>query len=457
MTKTNLPLDHPSDESLFRYQVLSQVLTRKGNGESRAQAVDAVAAIIHVAADGTVRRVSRRSLYRWLADFEAHGFRGLLPAERSRTRASEVLAQPLLDFFASEKRSDPAVTAPELIRRARERGLIGPHETVARVTVWRAIRRLGLPTSRVVSARNRDCRRFSYPYRLDMVLCDGKHFRAGPGRLRRVALFFLDDATRMTLGAVVDTSENARLFLRGLFEVIQAYGLMGALYVDNGSGFVANDVIAVLRNLGILFIHGTAGYPEGRGKIERFNRTAKEQALRFLDGNPEVDPGCAALELRIRHYLFEQYCHAPHEGLKGESPWSRFHADARPLRFAQNVDLLREAFVLHKRRRVSLDNVVSLHGVSYEVIRGHAGERVILHHNVLDDTVAIIHDGKRILLAPVDLHANARDRRSPAKGNEEQTRTPSQSSAELAFGRAFRPIVNTDGGFSHNDNQEDKS
>jgi hypothetical protein len=38
---------------------------------------------------------------------------------------------------------------------------------------------------------------------MQMVLCDGKHFRAGAARLRRVALFFLDDATRMGLHVVV--------------------------------------------------------------------------------------------------------------------------------------------------------------------------------------------------------------------------------------------------------------
>ncbi len=455
MSKTRSPFDKQSEESLFRYQVLSQVLARRVNGESCAKAIAAVAFIDHVAANGTVRRVSRRSLYRWLAAFEKEGLDGLLPSERSRTLLSNVLDHLLLDFLQSEKRADPAASIPELIRRAKERGLIGPHQTVDRVTVWRAMRRMGLATSRAVSARTRDCRRFSYPHRLGMVLCDGKHFRAGSGRLRRVAFFFLDDATRMALGAAVDTSENSRFFLRGLFEVIQAYGLMSALYVDNGSGFIGDDVIAVLRNLGILFIHGTAGYPEGRGKIERFNRTVKEQVLRLFDGNPEIDSDCAALELRLRHYLFEQYCHLPHEGLRGETPWSRFHADAQPLRFPQSVEHLREAFVLHKIRRVSLDNVVSLDGVCYEVVRGHAGERIDLHHNVLNDTVAIIHNARRVFLAPLDPHANARDRRSPAKNQQEQPRALTESSAELAFKRAFKPIVSKDGGFSNQNNPED--
>lgn len=54
-----------------------------------------------------------------------------------------------------------------------------------------------------------------------MVLSDGKHFRAGALRARRVAMFFLDDATRCGLHVVVGTEgESAELFLRDPFEVV---------------------------------------------------------------------------------------------------------------------------------------------------------------------------------------------------------------------------------------------
>jgi hypothetical protein len=56
---------------------------------------------------------------------------------------------------------------------------------------------LGIDTSRGKQPVNRDSRRFVYPHRMQMVLCDGKHFRAGAARLRSMAYFFLDDATRM--------------------------------------------------------------------------------------------------------------------------------------------------------------------------------------------------------------------------------------------------------------------
>ena len=45
--------------------------------------------------------------------------------------------------------------------------------------------------------------------RMLMVLADGKHFRAGTARLKRVALVFLDDASRYGLDVVVGEARLA--------------------------------------------------------------------------------------------------------------------------------------------------------------------------------------------------------------------------------------------------------
>ena len=94
-----------------------------------------------------------------------------------------------------------------------------------------------------------------------MVLADGKHFRVGARRRRRVAVFFLD-AARFALGVVVGTDETAELFLRGLHAVLRRFGFMDTLSLDRGPGFRADDTAAACHRLGIHLVHGTAGYPE---------------------------------------------------------------------------------------------------------------------------------------------------------------------------------------------------
>jgi len=282
-----------------------------------------------------------------------------------------------------------------------------------------------------------------------MVLADGKHFRAGAKRLRRVALFFLDDSTRYGLEVVVGTAESAPLFLTGLHEAIAHHGTMSCLFLDHGPGFIALDTAEVARRLGVHLIHGEVAYPQGHGKIERFNRRALAEVLRSLDGRPDVDPDCGALTLRLRHYLREVYNHAPHAGLDHATPASRWHADSRALRFPESRQTLRQLFVVHCDRHVSQDHIVSVDSIPYEVPRGHAGQTVRIERHVLDGHLSMLHEGRLVRLHPVDLVKNAHHPRGkPAAEEAPIQRPPRQTSAELAFAREFAPIVDPDGGFT---------
>ena len=447
--QTTHPQDQAPADALFRYQIVSQVLSRQHKGEPRPEAIDAVSGIVHVTVDGKQQYVSKRSIYRWVAAYQAKGFTGLLPAPR-KTMPSYVLPGPFLEFIKEQKEDDPCASIPELIRRAKQLAIIPADRSIDRTTVWRGLQRMGFNTRRRKYPKKlRDSRRFAYPHRMNMVLCDGKHFRAGVGRSKRVALFFIDDATRMMLGVIVGTAESAGLFLHGLHHIVKTYGRMTSIFLDNGPGFVAHDTINVLKNLNILCIHGTRAYPEGHGKIERFNQTVKQQCLRHLDGNPQVDSACSALTLRLGHYLTHQYNQTPHESLKKETPWSRFHNDPKELRFVENQEILDNSFVVHEKRHVSTDNIVSIDAIQYEMVRGYAGTTVVIQRNVLNNTLFCIDGGRLIKLVPVDLADNARAGRACHHGTaDEPSPGHTRSSADIAFNRDVLPIVDADGGFT---------
>ncbi len=79
------PPQEPSVEALFRYAVISQVLLRERRGEARPHAVAEVATLAHLTPEGTLRQVSRRTLYRWLAAYQARGFAGLTAPRMKRS------------------------------------------------------------------------------------------------------------------------------------------------------------------------------------------------------------------------------------------------------------------------------------------------------------------------------------------------------------------------------------
>jgi putative transposase len=436
-------------EALFRYQVVSEVRARVLRGETPSRAVRAVVRQPPAPLGGTgARSISVRSVHRWLVAYREQGVAGLEREKRRSSAISQALPPKLVEFFRAEKGLDRYASVPELLRRARERGLVGAEDEIDRVSAWRACRRMELPLRRAPAKHEADQRRFAYPHRMMMVLADGKHFRAGIGRTKRVALFFIDDATRLGLHVVVGTSENPPLFLRGLYEVIARWGFFDVVYLDNGPGFIADDTAAACAKLDINLVLGTAGYPEGHGKVERFNQTAQAQLLRGLGGVAEVSDDCGALELRLGHYLGQRYNRQPHEGLDGATPLGRWEADTRALRFPESDAALRERFVVTETRRVSNDNVIPYDGVDYEVPRGHAGTQIQVYRRLLSDELAIIHDGRRVTVHPVDLGRNAIDRRAqPAAPAPSDDEGAPMTAARLAFDRDFGPVVGPDGGF----------
>jgi transposase len=393
--------------------------------------------------------VSPRTIYRWLDAYERGAVSALEPVPRKRTATSEALSSMWVQFVLAEKESDPAASVPEIMRRAALAGL--SVADVHRSTVWRLCQRLSLPTRMRPVKHEGDMRRFAYPHRMMMVLSDGKHFRAGAARARRVAMFFLDDATRYGLRVVVGTQgESAELFLRGLFELVCKFGFMTVLYVDNGAGFISFDTIRVAAQLpGVHLVHGKARYPEGHGKIEKFNQTMQNAVLRSLDGAAEVETSAAALELRLRHAL-EQYNDWPHESLSQRTPRQAFQADARELSLPHNEAELRGYFVVTETRKVSKDHVIKWQGKLYEAPYGLGGRKIQVRHHLLDDRLSVIHGDQDTTLAELDKVHNAtagRAQRKPSEAPQPRDLPIPKTAATRAFERDLGSILAPDGGF----------
>ena len=449
---------HPvrmSPKALSRYQAVAELRARIGSGKTLATAVREVVRLHHVDHLGRSRVLFPRTLYRWFRVFAKHGLPGLEDSPRARIQDSSVLGQKFLAFLRREKATDHRASVPEIVRRAREAHILVPADKVDRSSVWRACRRMDLPVTRVRKLADTDMRRFAYPNRMLMVLADGKHFRAGVDRLKRVALIFLDDATRYALEGWVGTRENTELFLHALHDTIRGYGLMVSLFLDNGGSFVADDTKATVAALDINLIYGTAGYPEGHGKVERFNQTMLARFLRGVTGNPEIDPEPAALRLRLRHFL-QAYNKTPHEGLALRTPEECFLSDPRPLEFPRDQTWLTSRFVLTEKRSVSKDNVISKHSVDYEVPRGHASTSIsVFRHLLEDDALSVLHQGKQVRLHPVDLTKNAYARRARPGSADVPEHTVPTTAAERAFRADHEPLVREDGGYPKGNHDDD--
>ena len=135
-------------------------------------------------------------------------------------------------------------------------------------------------------------------------------------------------------------------------------------------------------SLGIKIIHSRPGKPEGRGKIERFFRTVRDQFL------VEIGDGAGVASLAEMNRLFQAwletvYHRAVHSGT-GEAPLARWAKAGPAERAVPSPAALREAFLWSERRRASKTALVSMHANSYQVDAWLAGRMVELVFDPFD-------------------------------------------------------------------------
>jgi transposase InsO family protein len=352
------------------------------------------------------RRVTERTLYRWLKRYENEG-ENLFKIKRQYDKYSHINEKTIKEF-SRLKEKDEYLSIPEAINILERKELI-KKGTLSRSTAWRIAKDHNLPLHLKDQVTKSKKMRFEYAHRLDMVICDGKHFRAGSKEHKRVLISFMDDSTRMCLMTKVGESENSRVFLRGLYDLIRHHGVPRLLFMDNGSGFKNHEVDEICSKLNINIVYGTARYPEGRGKIERFNRTITTKLLRGFRKNPEIDSHICFLESIIRKWIHE-YNNSVHSSL-GISPYEKWSNDKTEINFPYDSEKLREMFSVTLFRKVSPDNIIQHLSHSYELPMGYSGRKVKLIENVITNEILFDNKGELVLLKKVDLVYNAEVKR----------------------------------------------
>jgi putative transposase len=203
---------------------------------------------------------------------------------------------------------------------------------------------------------------------------------------RKTYLFaFIDDHSRLLTGYRWGHSEDTVRLEAALRNGLASRGVPNVVYLDNGSAMVSKQLLRAFAILGIQLTHSKPGQPAGRGKIERFFRTVREQflieltgpdALAKIDGPTELNELFTAWVETVYH----QRVHSE----TGQTPLVRFTATEPPA--LPSAAQLHEAFLWSERRLVTKTATVSLHGNTYEVDAALVGRRVELVFDPFDLT-----------------------------------------------------------------------
>lgn len=365
------------DVALFRYALIREAADESLTARQRGILVRRLAAMEHTGPGGEKVRVSRVSLDRWIRAWRTGGFDALIPTARNvepRTPAA------VLELAAALKREVPGRTAAQVA------AILTAHGTTpvpSDRTLQRHFARLELNT-RPEGRPPTTFGRFEAAEVNERWTGDALHGPVIAGR-KTYLMAFIDDHSRALTGYRWGHSEDALALAAALRAGLAARGIPQVLYLDNGAAMVSRQLLRALAVLGIRMTHSRPGQPEGRGKIERFFRTVRDQFLIELavPGAAEKVTDLAALNELFAAWVERVYHQRVHSET-GQAPIERFTAGQAPA--LPTPAQLREAFLWSEHRAVTKTATVSLHGNTYEVDAALVGRRVELVFDPFDLT-----------------------------------------------------------------------
>lgn len=368
------------DIALFRYVFVSRLADPDLSAAGRGRLVRELASVDHLGPFGEYVRVSRPTLDRWHRAYRCGGFDALMPKERSSTPVTPV---DVLELAVDLKRQAPDRTATQVCRLIVEAYGSAPSPR----TLQRHFKRCGLGRRRAGSPA-RVYGRFEADAPNDLWTGDALHGPKIGVRRRKIYLFaFVDDHSRLLCGYRWGYSEDTIRLEYALRAGLQSRGIPAAAYVDNGSAFVSKQLLSALGRLGIRMIHSPPGEPAGRGKIERFFRTVRDQFLVELDAKLADSDIAASTTIDDVNRWFtawvEQVYHHQTHSETGQSPLERWRQSA-PTAPIPTPDRLTEAFLWSETRTVTKTATVNLHGNVYEVDAVLVGRKVELRFDPFD-------------------------------------------------------------------------
>ncbi|MGB5150678.1 MAG: DDE-type integrase/transposase/recombinase [Mycobacterium sp.] len=382
---------------LFRYQLICPALDNGLSTKARGRLVREIAAREHVDPFGARVRYSRDTLDRWIRRYRAGGFEDLIPCPRTASPRTDTAT---LEMAAALKRENPARTAAQVQRILRASAGWSPSES----TLLRHFHRLEL-IGPAAGATPVVFGRFEAENPNDRWTGDALHGPKVGGR--KTYLFaFLDDHSRLVCGYRFGFSEDTVRLGVAMEPALASRGVPASVYVDNGSAYVDAWLLRACAKLGIRLVHSAPHRPQGRGKIERFFRTVREQFLVEVTDNTAEDLAAAGTDARtallglnglLTAWIETEYHRRVHSET-GQSPLDRWDAGwsrlGRTPAMPTAADLT-EAFLWSEYRTVTKTATVSLHGNTFQVDAGLVGRKVELVFSPFDiETVEVRYQNK---------------------------------------------------------------
>ena len=404
--------------ALFRLSVLGALVSRERLHRGELQKTIRELASREYAIPHSQRSMlAEKTIQAWYYTWRKEGLAGLAPKVRI-DRGQSKITPALQEAVLTAKRDNPRRSVRQIKRLLEADGQVA-HQTLSRSSVHRLLQHNGLSHITGSASLPEEKRSFGAEFAGTIWYGDVMHGPRVPikGQLRKTYLVsLLDDASRLVAHSAFCLGETALDIEGVLKQALLRRGVPIKFIVDNGAAYRAATLQGVCARLGIHLIFCRPYAPEGKGKLERWHRTFRDQFLSELDERRITS--LQDLNARLWAWIEQVYHQTVHASLDGLTPLTRYQRDLPRIRTLGPKAVELDALFYHRVERfVRKDATVSYLAQRFEVPYELSGKTVRLVVDPHAQRVVGVEDKAGVSLGratALDVLANVhRKRRKP--------------------------------------------
>jgi putative transposase len=407
----NITENNFRDAALWRFGLISPLLHCSNDGALLHKEIEKLSQITYITLNGKLKQYTANTFKDWLYRYRKYGLDGLMGKERE-DKGSTSIPKPLQDKFVALRQRFPGRTTKRLLREL-EKSSTWNGKSPSYAAFYRFAARNNLqrnPSSSPASVSPFEFEDFGDMWMADFMY--GPKLVQGTKRIQTYLHAILDDATRYIVQAKFYLAQDTEVLISELMLASQRFGICRRFYTDNGSAYRSMHLKQAAARLGIHLPHTPAYVPKGRGKVERFFRTVRDQYTSGL--RPRT---LEEINIGFQQWLSE-YHNTIHSSL-AESPLNqRLIKDngLKQLSATQNIDAL---FRMETEKKIYSNGCIRLKKKQYEIKQGLPGQKIKVFYVPWD--MSVIYFGDEMVPAmPVNKHQNAKRFQGPKRGGKEE-------------------------------------
>ena len=368
--------------ALFRFSLISSLIHLKDE-RSRNQMINNLIKQEYDIPYSKKRKVSRKTLLRYLKAYKENGFDGLKLKERNDKNKTRSISDDVLSEIIKLRKEEPQRSTNQIIQimklNPKYKDIILAERTISRIFKNLGLRRKDFTPKKIRYA-------FEMEHINELWETDIMEGIFIPKINKKTFLFaFIDDYSRIIPHAQFYLDEKLPRLEDCFKKAILKRGIPKKLYTDNGKVFVSQHLKRICAELGIKLIHHLPYSPQSKGKQERFFKTVDIKFMKEIKGANITS--LEQLNSFFYAWLEVSYHRIVHKSI-GITPIERFTQDLKEtkIREVESMEEITEIFLYRENRKVhKTQGLISLFQNHYQIDEVNLlGKDIEVRYNAFD-------------------------------------------------------------------------